>query len=286
MVNALPGKWKFEYNINSLQYRGKMVPLANTYAKDNIVILGDSYGFGTGVNEGEQFSSILDNLLPNAHVINLSVGGWGLTQQIRRYYEFGTKYKPKIVILQHTHNDLKDNYTNKVTLVENGAFTFQDSNMGINKIKKYLSNSFLQKSQFYNFFRYHIYNVLEKRIVDEEMSKKVNAGGNQHLEQEKFYAKLLNHFTRDLHNKGIKVIMIAVNGHLDNSLYLKKVVTELDDKNQMDYLEIKPWFQNVENFGSPEGHVWGKKGHKIIGEGLSRYIMIHYYDENSIGMGP
>ena len=144
MVHYMPGKWKFIYSINSYGYRGPLIPISNKYIKNNIVILGDSYAFGTGVNDGEEFSAIMQNRLRDKYdVINLSCGGYGLTQEIRRYYEFGQLYFPKFVILQFCSNDLDDNLMNCVTNVENARFVFTNTTNIASHINKYLSYSLI-----------------------------------------------------------------------------------------------------------------------------------------------
>ena len=147
MINACPGRWEFTYTTNEYQYRGLPVPISNIYEKENIIVLGDSYSFGQGVNDGDEYPAIIDaQLKEDFNVINLSVGGWGLTQQIRRYYEFGQLYSPKIVLLQFCANDPHDNFKNMVTIIENGRFKFQNSNNTINFVKKFLSKKdFLKK---------------------------------------------------------------------------------------------------------------------------------------------
>ena len=72
MVEEKPGQWKFTYAINSYGYRGKLVKPSNKYLKPNIVVLGDSNSFGEGVNEGHQYSAVLDRELDGQYdVINL-----------------------------------------------------------------------------------------------------------------------------------------------------------------------------------------------------------------------
>lgn len=63
MIQACPGKWKFTYTINEYQYRGRMIPISNSYEKENIIILGDSYSFGHGVNDREEYAAIMANKL-------------------------------------------------------------------------------------------------------------------------------------------------------------------------------------------------------------------------------
>lgn len=281
MVHAYPGRWKFTYTINEDRCRGKQIPLSNAYAKKNIVIIGDSYSFGSGVNDGEEYSSLIANKLKDDYdVINLSVGGWGLTQQIRRYYEFGQLYSPKIVLLQFCVNDPQDNFRNMVTTVENGRFKFQPSNKILIRMlaQKYLSKSIIQKSQIYNFVRNIGY-----QLVKGSGAKKAEFIYEQAHDREKtispeerFYNELLEVWAKDLKVKGVELAMISVNGDLDKFPAIKAKVSDLSTSGLVDYYEVIPWFENVTDYSSPEGHLWGKKAHYILGEKLSEIIKTNY----------
>ena len=60
----------------------------------------------------------MDSYLNNYNVINLGGSGWGLTQEIKRFYEFGQLYHPKVIILQFDETDPKDNFNYKLVEVE------------------------------------------------------------------------------------------------------------------------------------------------------------------------
>jgi hypothetical protein len=66
--------------------------------------------------------------------------------------------------------------------------------------------------------------------------------------------------------------MIAVNGQLDAFEHLQRVISELASEGSLRYVEVKPWFDHVTDYNSLEGHWWGKKAHKIIGERLAELI--------------
>lgn len=109
MIQELPGKWRFTYKINEYGYRGASVGISSKYFETNIVILGDSYSFGHGVQDGEEYAAVMNGILKEHYnVINLAVGGYGLTQEIRRYYAFGQLYQPRLVLLQFAENDPED----------------------------------------------------------------------------------------------------------------------------------------------------------------------------------
>lgn len=281
MVHACPSRWKFIYTINDYQYRGGLISVSNTYDKKNIVILGDSFSFGEGVNDGDEYPALIANRLKDDYdVINLSVGGWGLTQQIRRYYEFGQLYSPKIILLQFCVNDPGDNFRNMVTTIENGRFKFRNSNkILVRKLAEiYLSKSIIQKSQLYNFLRQTGYELI-KGTGEKKAKLSYEQTHNQEKNispKEQFYNELLELFTKDMKLKGIDLIMISVNGHLDQFPAIKAKVSDLSSKGLVDYYEVLPWFENISDYRSPEGHLWGKKAHYILGEKLSEVIKTNY----------
>ena len=282
MVHEQPGRWKFIYTINDYQYRGKLIPILEKYSKKNIIILGDSYSFGTGVNDGEEFSAVMaEGLQDQFNVINLSVGGWGLTQQIRKYYEFGQLYLPNIVVLQFCKNDPRDNFLNKVAIIENGKLNFQSSNNSISWIKKYLSTSLIQKSQIYNLFRQMLYLFFKNKIIKKDIAvyKKSDGIAHETSPEEQFYNELLELFVNDLNQKGVSVIMISVDNQLDSYPAIKAKVSELNSKKLIDYVEVMSWLKNMTNYQTPEGHKWGVKAHKIIGVKMAETILLTYLEK-------
>src|SRR5438105_3236484 len=59
IVNRMPGAWRFVYRTNEYGFRVAMPEISNRYDLPNVVLLGDSYTFGVGVNDGEQYSAVL-----------------------------------------------------------------------------------------------------------------------------------------------------------------------------------------------------------------------------------
>ncbi len=270
MKMMLKGRFEHRFVINELGYRGKLTPIKENYDKTNIVALGDSYTFGIGVNQGEEYPAIINKKLDSlANVINLGVSNWGLTQQIRRYYEFGQLYKPKIVILQFCKNDPKDNFVNNVLEIHNNSFKFRNTSNKLNQTKIYLSKSIIQKSHLYNIIRNSIFRWHRKKFAQQN-PKKDNAWQIQ--KEQEYYNQLLTNFAYSLKHEGVILLMISVNGELNEFPEIMKMVLRLQAEDQLHYIEVEPWFKGVTDYSSPEGHKWGKKGHLIIGNELSKII--------------
>lgn len=78
-----------------------------------VVVLGDSYMWGYGVENEEMFSSQLEGLLPASETINLGVNGFSTVQELIRYETKGERYAPDWVVLAFCWNDLEDNFDPK-----------------------------------------------------------------------------------------------------------------------------------------------------------------------------
>lgn len=277
MVHSRPGKYTFRYSVNSNGHRGPVHDPRPSPGEMTIVVLGDSYSFGIGVNDGQEFASQMERELgEDTRVVNLANPGWGLTQQIRRYMEYGRLFEPDLVILQFCANDPEDNLGYMVTtLPEEGsgeAFAFHTSDRQFGWIKRYLSGSIIQKSQTYNLFRNSIYVLFKDRAVREKESTMEERVGSVAKPRERFYGDLLERFAEVLAGDETDLLMISVNGQLADFSWLMERVEVMDASGRLDYVGVVPWFEHESDYGSPEGHLWGAKGHAILGTRLARYI--------------
>jgi hypothetical protein len=265
IINKLSGAWKFVYHTNEYGFRVSMPPISNRYDRANILLLGDSYTFGIGVNDGEEFGSLLANKLASkANVVNLGVPGFGLTHEIRIFYEFGRLFDPEVVVLQFTDNDPDDNFYEMVTTLVDDRFHFeldQSLNSVISSIKNWFSGSVIQKSALYNLVRNQIYRYWYRRVIDRE-------SGSETLRKEEFYNELLAAFAHDLRRRGIRLVLFAVPGELALWPGILKQAEELDRQGVLDHLSSESWFVDKSDYGSPEGHRWGVRGHQIVAEHL------------------
>jgi lysophospholipase L1-like esterase len=73
-----------------------------------ILVIGDSFAWGYGVEESERFSQILENSL-NVEVINAGVSGYSTDQELLWLQTEGVKYDFDLVILVMAGNDIGDN---------------------------------------------------------------------------------------------------------------------------------------------------------------------------------
>lgn len=76
--------------------------------KKRILVLGDSFAWGYGVEESERFSQRLEGSM-DVEVINAGVSGYSTDQELLWYQNEGIKYDADLVILVVSGNDIGDN---------------------------------------------------------------------------------------------------------------------------------------------------------------------------------
>lgn len=100
----------YTFQTNTLGFRGT-APRSN--ARPVVLILGDSFAFGMGVNDGETFPDTLQRTLQaegyeGLVVHNAALPGYTITDQIEQWREKLSALKPDLVLLCHTASDLKE----------------------------------------------------------------------------------------------------------------------------------------------------------------------------------
>jgi hypothetical protein len=275
IVNEIPGQWRFTYSTNALGHRGPLIPLSNRYPQPQVVVLGDSYSFGYGVNDGEEYPAQLRALLRGRmEVVNLGMGGWGLTQEIRRFYELGQLYQPAAVILQFTGNDPFDNLTFPVTRLEAGRFSFVPAPGEYGLLKALLADSVLQHSQLYNLARQSLYLFLRGAARNAAQNIQPGAGAATEWatpQEQAVHGDLLEAFADDLARRGLPLILIGVEGHFERMPRLLSRVQALHSAGKLQYHDVALWLKAGEQGLSPEGH-WGPASHRTVAQNLARVL--------------
>ncbi len=90
---------------------------------------------------------------------------------------------------------------------------------------------------------------------------------------ESFYNDLLELFAGDLHRNGVRLLLISSDKkQLASFPYIKEKIVSLERRGVLEYIDIWEWLENVTDYSSPQGHIWGYRAHAIIGRGLSDII--------------
>jgi len=89
-----------------------------------IVLLGDSFAMGCGVNLEDTFSSQMQKFLKesgvNSEIVNLGVPAYGNAEELILLKEEGLKYQPDLVLLAWHPSDYAENVRSNLFSLENG----------------------------------------------------------------------------------------------------------------------------------------------------------------------
>ncbi len=101
-------EFKFHAHHNSIGFRGpEFQPKSGE--RTRILMLGDSFTYGIGVEDDETFSSRLMQLAPSLEVLNGGVNGYGTGQELIVLEELGERLRPDLVMVGFFWNDVANN---------------------------------------------------------------------------------------------------------------------------------------------------------------------------------
>lgn len=120
--------------LNSRGLRAPEITYENPSQERRILVLGDSFAWGFGVNADERFTETLQSELNNTTVINAGCSGYGTDQELLFYRSEGKKYSADtVVVALHLRSDPKNNIASRqygsykpVAWSENGELTFKN----------------------------------------------------------------------------------------------------------------------------------------------------------------
>jgi lysophospholipase L1-like esterase len=108
-----PGSFNVRVRCNSRGLRDREHAETKPAGVQRIVVLGDSFMWGYGVENEEMFSTVLERCLPNTETINFGVNGYSTVQELVRLENEGFRYAPDWIVLMFSDNDLEDNFDDK-----------------------------------------------------------------------------------------------------------------------------------------------------------------------------
>ena len=175
---VLPDSFKVRVRSNSKGLRDSEKPFSKAQGVRRIVVLGDSFMWGYGVENEETFSAVLQETIPGSETINFGVNGYGTVQELIRLETEGLKYKPDVTVLTFVWNDLEDNFDDK-----NGgrpiAVIEQDNSLRIEnrpvrkRWKSPIKQWFRHHSHLFRFVEYRV-EILKHMLKDYRRAGQLN----------------------------------------------------------------------------------------------------------------
>ena len=237
---------EFDTNVSFDQY-GRYSKHPNIKSKQNnsIVVLGDSYAMGWGVNDDETFSSLLETKI-NRNVYNLAVSSYGTWRELIRLEKSGLLNQVDTIIIQYCYNDFGENTNFKIRSDKNSNYNFQTiiSQKPVSNWRK------LRRT-----FRYSA-----KIPVDLITKEKNSLDFSSHKEL------LLDILSQHSSIKNKKIYILYING--PNLNFYNFPNEKISNLNDIIFLNME--IENKHYF-KIDGHL-NKLGHKFVANELSKVI--------------
>jgi hypothetical protein len=125
-----PGDFDVRVDTNGDGFRGpKTYPRAKPPGVRRVALIGDSFVFGSGVNNHEVVSAVLERRLADlarggqhTEVLNFGISGFGQAEELVQYVNFSRGYSPDCVVLFYFDNDIGENSVSRLfTLSGDGS---------------------------------------------------------------------------------------------------------------------------------------------------------------------
>lgn len=119
-----PGEFDYRFSTNSRGFRGREFALQKAPGTQRIICVGDSFTWGTGVNDAETYPAVLEEELKasdqHVEVLNAGVRSWGVSQYYVWTRHEGLRYQPDVVVVTLFEEDWENALLGLVTEDEAG----------------------------------------------------------------------------------------------------------------------------------------------------------------------
>jgi len=287
-----------QVSINQKGLRGKEYPYERSQ-KPRILVLGDSFVWGYGVEEKERFTDRLETLFQGKiEVVNAGVPGYGLDQFLLFLETEGKKYRPDLVVCAVNEVDFADisyrvnhGYSKPYFMLREGSLHLQgvpvpkDPSLG--KIQKRIwthcyfipSTTPPQTNPLLSFLeeRTVLYPFIQHAIQDTGQK----TGGMVEKEENEFAKLLFQRMRKSC--EAIDAEMVVLLAPISESIRFKKRLTVYQNilhlLRSSGYTIIDPYDRLVASssnemlyFRKDGGH-WTSAGHRVIAEGLYDFLV-------------
>ena len=143
-------EYKVKIKTNSQGFRDQEYLFKKPLDSKRVVVLGDSFTWGWGVEREEIFCEVAEKNLEGIEFINLGQTAYSTAQEYLLFKKLGMKFSPDLTVLAFGPNDIMENSGGNPKrpkfLVKDGMLTLVRSPISLSlreKIKKFLKDHFL-----------------------------------------------------------------------------------------------------------------------------------------------
>jgi len=259
--------FRIDVSINALGLRDREYPVARD-EKKRMLVLGDSYGWGFGVNGNEMFSKLLEARHPDWEIINASVSGYGTVQEYLYLQQRGVLLKPDAVLVLFFDNDFQDNvgktdYWYKRPIVSRTANAFAIT--GVPVAPPSLLQRFNIVLMGHSYLARGFYGALAS-ATDNDNDEHVDTTADNGFDATRFVLGQLMDFTQ---SQGIKLVIAET----PLSEVKHAVIAQQCDAHGVPCLHLNKVFRrNTRDWHFEHDRHWNVLGHRMAADALDAFL--------------
>lgn len=277
-------QFRTSVRINETGLRDRSHSYSRQNSSPRILVLGDSFAWGYGVEEPDRFSQQLEKSM-DVEVINAGVSGYSTDQELLWYKNEGIKYDTDLVILQLAGNDVGDNTQELVSNVyykpkfalENGQLVLTNNPVPKTSPRGRFVYSLSQHSSLAYFLvqRYFDLSALYRKS-NSHPGQANSPAKNISSEKEDFKLTiaLLDEIKKIAESRKAKFMIVATDrwwNSTSGGTYKDFINTLQDNGFLVLDVESMPGFDSEEMLIPNDGH-WNQAGHKFVAEKIKAFI--------------
>lgn len=289
---------EFTVNIktNSHGFRDDEYAFTKPVGSKRVVVLGDSFTWGWGVEHEEIFCEVAERKLEGTEFLNLGQSSYGTTQEYLLLKKLGMQFSPDFTVLAFFPNDIMDNFgqnPKRPTFMLQGGELVLDQNPKplafSQKIKKIMSDHFLLYSlidyriallkplrqnpvAYDGFDNYFFKNFHEKMEGPWDVTKALLVEIDRLTNHRFLIMYIPNRLQVEEETYQQALLVTKVDEESVDLSYTNTLLQEFSERHGIPFLDLTPYFRKGNEHSSLyfqwDSHMT-KAGHRLAGEILS-----------------
>jgi lysophospholipase L1-like esterase len=277
--HVFPGDYDVRITTNQDGLRGaRDYPRHKPSGVARVAVVGDSFVFGFGVNDGEVVSAALENLLNGSaaardwEVLNFGVSGFGQSEELVLYQKKITSYSPDWVVLFYCDNDIGNNAVSGLFArqrdgsVQRAAAEFLPGVRMRERLYAWAPLRWLfLHSQLWNYVRNQLSARVQGRLLKEQGLRAYDDATPEAVELTR---ALFAEFVRQVRAGGARAVVFVIpTSEIKSNFPMTRAEVERSGAVLIDGRE----FLGPQDYHRRDGH-WNAAGHRKAAEELSRLL--------------
>jgi lysophospholipase L1-like esterase len=267
--------------INERGLRGPVIPHERT-GRARVLMVGDSYVWGYGVNDDETAAAVLGRMIPGLEVINMGVSGYSTDQELLMYREEGYKYHADDVVLVFSTNDVAGNVSPVVYQVYGKPlFVLHEGQLQLEN-QPVAQTAFWKRAVVNIAGRSYLLNTVNRLVADIRLRRNAalqpaagaaSAGPSAQFPStpaEQVTTRLLVEFQRAAEERKSHLVVVLVED-LGQS-YARQFADYLRNQHIDTLIMGEVLREGDKSLHLPDGFHWTPAGNRIVAETIAAYL--------------